>query len=174
MLFSALRPVVAATPVSISVPTLIIEALVLLGMVWLMEATVFGPVRRAWRERNQQIEAGLRAVGETRDETAEARDEVRRILTEARREAQRILDEVSQEGASLRAQQIEEATAEFQRLVGEARVQIQSEQAQAAAQLRDLVIDLALEAASKVTGQTYATPQTRELAAAAVAREGLA
>lgn len=171
-LIQPLQPVVAATPISISIPTLIIELLIFLGMVWAMETLVFGPIRRAWRERNEHIQAGLAATSATRDEAEEARAEVRRILTEARRQAQAAIDEVTGEGEGLRTRRIEEATTEFHRLVNEARVQIQAEQVQAGAQMRNLVIDLALEAAGKVSGGQYTSPEVRELAAAVVRRDG--
>jgi F-type H+-transporting ATPase subunit b len=163
---------VAATPISISIPTLVIELLIFLGMVWLMEATVFGPIRRAWRERDEAIQAGLAASSSAQNEAEEARTEVQRILNDARRQAQSAIDDVTAEGDRLRAEYVEQATAEFQRLVNEARVQIQAEQAQAAAQLRDRIIDLALEAASQVTGRSYATAEVRQLAASVVSREG--
>lgn len=159
---------VAATPVSLSVPTMAIMVVILIGMVWVMEKLLFSPVRTAWRERDQNIQSGIEASSAVRDEAAEAREEVRRILFEARREAQRSIDEVTSEGDRLRTEQTAEATAEFQRLVDEARGQIQAARTQAAAVLQDLVIDLALEAASKVAGRSYSTPEVRQLAAVAV------
>jgi F-type H+-transporting ATPase subunit b len=166
-------PFVASSPISFSVPTLVVELLIFLGMVWLMERFVFSPVRAAWREREERIQAGIEASTATRDEAIEAREEVRRILSEARREAQRSIDSVTKEGEELRTKQIEEATTEFQRLVNQARIEIQAEQAKASAQLRDQVIDLALEAASKIGGRSYDAPDTRELAASVVASGGL-
>lgn len=167
-------PVVASTPISVSIPTLIIELLIFLAMVWLMERMVFTPIRQAWRERDAAVQAGLDASTMTRDEAEESRTEVSRILRDARQNAQTSIDAAIAEGDNVRAAKIEEATAEFQRLVDEARVQIQAEQAQAAAQLRQWVVDLALEAAARVSGQSYATPDVRELAAAVVGREGWA
>lgn len=166
-------PFVAANPISISLSTLVLEVVIFLVMVWLMERLVFNPIRTAWRERNQAIEAGLVASTATRDESEEARREVRRILSEARRDSQKSLDEARAEGELLRAQRVEEATAEFQRLVAEARVQIQAEHARAGAQLKHLVIDLALEAATKVVGQPVAAPEARQVAAAVVSRAGM-
>lgn len=167
-------PVIAATPVSVSVPTLVIEALIFLAMVFFMEKLVFAPIRRAWRGREESIQAGLLASGETRNEAQGAREEVRSILTAARREAQRAIDEVTAEGNRLRGTRIEEATAEFQRLLDEARSQIRNERAQAAQQMRNLVVDLALEAAARVTGGSYGTPEARRLAASVVEQESLA
>ncbi len=165
-------PVVASTPISVSIPTLIIELLIFLGMVWLMERLVFTPIRKAWREREAAIQAGLEASSLTRDEAEESRAEVSRILREARQHAQVAIDSAIAEGDKVRAAKIGEATDEFQRLVTEARIEIQAEQAQAAAQLRQWVVDLALEAASRVSGQSYDSPEARDLAAAVVGQEG--
>ena len=168
-----LPSVVAANPISISVSTLLIEVAIFLAMVWVMDRLVFTPIRTAWRERDDAIQAGIEASTSTRDEAEEARREVRRILSEARHEAQRTIDEVRGEGEQLRAQTIDGATAEFQRLVNEARVEIQAEQVQAATQLRDVVVDLALEAASKIAHKSIDDANARELAAAVVTQARL-
>jgi F-type H+-transporting ATPase subunit b len=171
-----LTSVAAATanPITVSIPTLIVELGLFLLMVYLMERLVFGPIRTASRERDATIQAGMQASTDTRHEAEQARDEVRRILTEGRRDAQRIIDGVMAEGQQLRARQIEQAQAEFNRLVDEARQQISAERLQAAAAMRDLIVDLSLQAASRVTGSDYASPQTRELAAAVVERQAVA
>lgn len=163
-------PFVASTPISISIPTLLVELLIFLGMVWLMERLVFAPVRAAWRQRDEAIQAGIQASSVSSHEADEAREEVRRILHGARQEAQAAIDAATQEGQRIRAEYVQRATAEFQRLVADARIQIQAEQAQAAGQLRDRIIDLALVAAGQVAGRNYNTADVRELAAAVVRR----
>jgi len=170
--FLLLHSVVGATPISVSVPTLLIEVLLFGGVVWLMEGFVFAPIRKAWRERDEAIQAGLAASTATRDEAEEARIEVRSILHEARTRAQRTIDEAIAAGNEVRAARIAEANAEFERLLTDARVQIQAEQAQAAGQLRAWIVDLALAAASRVTGATYDNAEVRELASSIVGREG--
>jgi len=165
---------VAANPNSISVPTLVVEAVIFLAMVWAMEKLVFSPIRQAWRERNAAIQTGLEASTATRDEAERGRQEVRRILSEARRQSQVALDGIRAEGEKIRSQNVEEATAEFQRLLTEARAQIRAEQSQALVELKDLVVDLALEAASKVTAQPISSPEARSVAAGVVGQAGLA
>lgn len=167
-------PVLAANPIAISVPTLLIEVVIFLGMVFLLDRLVFDPIRKAWRERDALVQAGLQASTDTRLEAEEAHAEVRRILGDARRQAQKTFDEVSAEADRLRTEQLEQALAEFHRLVEEARVSIQAEQALAGEQMRNMVIDLALEAASRVTGRSYDIPEARQLAADVIARESLA
>jgi F-type H+-transporting ATPase subunit b len=161
-------------PVSISVPTLVVELVIFLGMVYLMEAMVFSPIRAKWAERNRQIQAGLASSSEGRDEAEHAREEVRRILTEARARAQSVIDEVTTAGNRERDELTSRATAEFRRLVDDARGKLQSDQELAAATLQGRVVDLALLAASNVTGQAFNEPHVRDLAAGVVQREGLA
>lgn len=163
----------ATGPVGISIPTLIIEVIIFVGMVFLMEAWVFNPIRRAWAERDRSIQEGLAASNESREEAARAREEVQRILAEGRREAQKQLDAASAAGRKTREELIARATELFRQLVDEARQQIEAERERSASALQQRIVDMALLAASRVTGQTYDQPQVRELAAAVVQREGL-
>jgi ATP synthase F0 subunit b len=160
-------------PVSISLPTIVIEAIIFLGMVWVMEALVFNPIRRAWSERDRLIQEGLASSNEGRDEADHARAEVRRLLAEARQEAQRQIDEATAAGGRLRDETVAQATAEFRRLVDDARERIALQRRRDAEALERRIVDIALEAAGRVTGQSYDQPQVRELAAAVVSQEGL-
>jgi F-type H+-transporting ATPase subunit b len=161
-------------PVSISVPTLLAEILIFLGMVWAMERLVFSPIRHVWAERDRLIQEGLASAGEGRDEAAQAREEVRRILVNARTQAQQEIDTVTTEGKRERDHLVAEATTEFKRLVAEAQQQIAAERSRSARDLSNRIVDLALQAAARVSGRSYDQPQIRELAAAVVMREGLA
>jgi F-type H+-transporting ATPase subunit b len=160
-------------PVSISVPTLVIELVIFLLTVYMMERLVFSPIRAKWAERDRLIQEGLAASTEGRDEVEQARAEVMRILQEARREAQRQIDEVTAAGNRQRDELVTAASAEFRRQVEAAQQQIRAERERSASELRGRIVDIALEAARSVTGQSYAEPQVRELAAAVVSREGL-
>jgi F-type H+-transporting ATPase subunit b len=163
----------AANPVSISVSTLVVEVVIFLLMVWAMESLVFNPIRTAWAERDRRIQEGLEASTESRDEAEHARQEVERTLLEARRQAQSDIDAATQAGDRARDELVAQATAEFRRLVDAARVDIGAERDRTAQALPDRIVDLALLAASHVTGQTYSEQRVRELAATVVSREGL-
>jgi F-type H+-transporting ATPase subunit b len=161
-------------PVSLSIPTLLIEVVIFLGTVYLMESLVFSPIRARWAERNRLIQEGLAASSEGREDVEQARAEVMRILQEARHEAQRQIDEVTASGNRLRDELVEQATAEFRRQVEAAQQQIRAERDRSASELRSRIVDIALEAARSVSGQRYEEPEVRQLAAAVVSREGLA
>src|SRR5579884_282620 len=145
---------VAAIPVSISLGTLIIELLIFLATVWLMERLVFAPIRQAWAERDRAIQEGLAASTDSRDFAEEARAEVQRILREARQQAQGEIDRATAEGSRTRDQLVAEATQEFRRLLEQARVQIGQETERAREALYGRIVDIALIAATRVSGQT--------------------
>lgn len=160
-------------PVSISLSTLIVELLIFLGTVWFMELLVFRPIRAAWAERDRRIQEGLNASDQSRDEMKQARAEVQRILTDARHQAQQQIDAAVAAGARARDELIERATEEFRRELDTARQEIRGEREQTAASLQGRIVDIALLAASRVTGQSFDQPQVRELAASVVSQEGL-
>jgi F-type H+-transporting ATPase subunit b len=160
-------------PVSISIPTLVVELVIFLLTIFMMERLVFDPIRRAWAERDRSIQEGLQASSGSAEDVQRARDEVQRILQEARREAQKHVDEATSAGNRVRDEQIAAATAEYRSMVEQARGRIAQHRDTTAAGLQQRIVDLALLAASRVTGQTFDQPQVRELAAAVVEREGL-
>ncbi|MBV9281614.1 MAG: F0F1 ATP synthase subunit B [Chloroflexi bacterium] len=160
-------------PVSISVPTLVVELVIFLFMVAAMEAWVFNPIRHAWAERDRSIQEGLEASDRSRQEAEKARAEVERILADARRRAQAEIDRGTAEGGKIRDQLVAQATQEFRQLLEQARQEVGVERQRSATTLRTHIVDIALEAASRVTGQRFDQPQVRQLAAAVVEREGL-
>jgi F-type H+-transporting ATPase subunit b len=160
-------------PVSISLSTLIVELLIFLGTVWFMEILVFQPIRAAWAERDRRIQEGLNASTQSREEVEQARAEVQRLLSEARHQAQQQIDGAVAAGARMRDELVARATEEFRKQRDAARGQIEAEREGAAASLQGRIVDMALLAASRVTGQSFDQPQVRELAATVVSREGL-
>lgn len=161
-------------PVSISLPTLVIELFIFLATVGMMERLVFQPIRYAWAERDRNIQEGLASSTEGRDEAERAADEVREILSRARREAQGKIDEATTAGGEVRDTLVAQASEEFRRLVEQARAELSVESARSRDTLQQRVVDIALLAASHVTGQSFDQPQVRELAATVVQRESLA
>jgi F-type H+-transporting ATPase subunit b len=160
-------------PVSISLPTLVVELVIFVLTVFMMERLVFDPIRRAWAERDRMIQEGLQASSGSHEEVQRAREEVQRILTDARRDAQKQIDAATADGNRMREEQVAQATERFRAQVEHARAEIQAMRDQTAAGLQQRIVDLALLAASQVTGQSFDQPQVRELAAAVVQREGL-
>jgi F-type H+-transporting ATPase subunit b len=160
-------------PVSISIPTLVVELVIFLATVWLMQTLVFEPIRIAREEREKAIQEGLAASSNSQEEAQRGAEQVREVFADARRRAQAEVDAAAARGNGLREELVAQATEEFRRLLDAARAEIAQEREQSAAKLRDRIVEISVLAATKVTGQTYEQPEVRELAAAVVEREGL-
>lgn len=160
-------------PVSISIPTLVVELVIFLATVWLMQTLVFEPIRIAREEREKAIQEGLAASSNSQEEAQRGAEQVREVYADARRRAQAEVDAAAARGNEIREELVAQASAEFRRLLDDARVEIARDREQAAERLRDRIVEISILAATKVTGQTFDGPQVRELAAAVVAREGL-
>src|SRR5438270_4340298 len=119
-------------PVRISIPTLVVELVIFLVMVWAMESLVFNPIRKAWAERDRSIQEGLAASTRSREEAERAREEVLRILDAARQKAQSEIDQGTSEGMREREMLVAEAGQEFRRLLDVARLEIAAERERAA------------------------------------------
>jgi F-type H+-transporting ATPase subunit b len=160
-------------PVSISIPTLVIELVIFLATVWLMQTLVFEPIRVARDQREKAIQEGLAASSDSQEEAQRGAEQVREVYAEARRRAQSEVDAAAARGNAIREDLVAQASAEFRRLLDSARAEIGHDREQAAERLRDRIVEISILAATKVTGQSYDQPQVRELAAAVVASEGL-
>lgn len=160
-------------PVSISLPTLVVELVIFLATVWLMQSLVFEPIRIAREAREKAIQEGLAASSNSQEEAQRGAEQVREVYAEARRQAQSEVDAAGARGNAIREDLVAQASAEFRRLLDAARGEIAHDRELAAEQLRDRIVEISILAATKVTGQTYDQPQVRELAAAVVEREGL-
>ncbi len=160
-------------PVSISIPTLVVELVIFLFTVWIMQTLVFEPVRKAREERERAVQEGLAATNTSQEEAQRGAEEVQRVYAEARRRAQAEVDAATAQGNRVREEQVANATEEFRRLLDAARADIARERETAAESLRGRIVDLSVLAASRATGYTYDSPEARELAAAVVEREGL-
>lgn len=160
-------------PVSVSIPTLVIELVIFLATVWLMQFLVFEPIRTAREKREKAIQEGLAASTTSQEEAQRGAEQVREVFAEARRGAQSEVDAAAARGNAIREDLVAQATEEFRRLLDAARKEISQDRERSAARLRERIVEISVLAATKVTGQSYDQPQVRELAAAVVEREGL-
>ncbi|MDT8369473.1 MAG: F0F1 ATP synthase subunit B [Longimicrobiales bacterium] len=134
--------------------------LVLLGILW----------KYAWGPLLEQVDAREGRIQGALDESAEARDEARRLLEEhraqladARRQANELVAEGKSAGQRLRAEIEEKARTEAQVILESARHEIAREKDQAIAELRRESVDLALAAAGRLLGEKLEAPADRAL-----------
>jgi F-type H+-transporting ATPase subunit b len=114
-------------------------------------------------ERRERIEQGLRDAEQARRDRETAEQERLQALAEARREANDILARAQKVAQETRDADIAATREELGRMRERATEEIAAEKQRALAELRGEVADLALQAASRVVGETMTDQRQRRL-----------
>ncbi|MET9022905.1 F0F1 ATP synthase subunit B [Actinopolymorpha sp. NPDC004070] len=135
-------------------PIEIILSLIVFGILFYVVRTWVAPrFEKAFAERAEAIEGGLKRAEETQAEAKAALERYQQQLAEARHEASRIREEAKEQGAAIVAEMREQAQAEAQRIVAQAHTQLEAERQQALLQLRSEIGDLSTQLASRIVGE---------------------
>lgn len=134
--------------------------LLFLAIIWTF---AFKPVSRMLEERRSRIEQGLKDAEQARGDRENAEAERVGTLAEARREANDILARAQKVAQESRDADIAATKEELERLRARAASDIEAEKVRAIGELRAEVADLALQAASRVVGETMSSDRERRL-----------
>jgi F-type H+-transporting ATPase subunit b len=133
---------------------------VFLALLWTF---ALKPVAKILSDRKERIEAGLRDAEQARKDRESAEQERLAALAEARREANDILARAQKVAQETRDADIAATRDELTRMRERATDEIAAEKQRALAELRSEVADLALQAASRVVGETMTDQRQRRL-----------
>lgn len=136
------------------------NAVVFLVLIWTF---AFKPVSKMLDDRRARIEQGLKDAEQARTDRENAESERVATLAEARRESNEILARAQKVAQELRDTDIKATKDELERLRVRAAAEIEAEKTRAIGELRAEVADLALEAASRVIGETMTGDRERRL-----------
>lgn len=109
-------------------------------------------IRKALEDAQRAKEEAERLMGENKRNLARAEEEVQKIIREGRETAERI-----------RAEILEKARKEADMMIERAREEIERHREQAMLQLRTQVVDLAIQIASKLLGETLNEQKHKKL-----------
>jgi F-type H+-transporting ATPase subunit b len=161
-----------ATGLQINLFWIIVASLNFILLFVLLSVFALGPLRRMLDERRARIEEGLRDAEQARRDRESAEAERVAALQEARREANDIITRAQKVAQDSRDADIAATKAELERLRDRASAEIDAEKQRAISDLRAEVADLALQAASKVVGETLNTERERRLVREFLAESG--
>jgi len=133
---------------------------VFLAIIWTF---AFKPVSRMLSERKERIEEGLRDAEQARKDREAAESERLAALQEARREANDVLTRAQKVADESRQRDIAATREDVERIRARATADIEAEKLRAIGELRAEVADLALQAASRVVGETMNDERQRRL-----------
>ncbi|MFC8723115.1 hypothetical protein [Kitasatospora sp. NPDC057198] len=152
-------------PLKPNVPELILGLIVFFALFWVLGKVLLPRIERTLAERHDRTDGGIARAEAARAEAERIRQEFQAELAAARHEAAAIRQTAAEEGAALVAALRAEGLQQREQLVAEAQVQLAADKVLAEAELREDVIKLASELASRVVGEPLGDlPATRAVA----------
>jgi F-type H+-transporting ATPase subunit b len=115
---------------------------------------LYKPVLGMLDQRAQRVREGLQAADRSKEQAAEAEQEVSKQLDEARRQGQTLIAQAQEASGRIQEESRSAARREAETLLERARSEIQLERDQAIAELRKEFADITVTAAEKVIGQS--------------------
>ena len=161
-------PLAANALISVTPGLMIWTIVCFLIALWVLKRYAFGPIQRMIDERRERIRRSLEDAEEAREEARRLLEEHRSLIGQARSEGEQILAEARRVAESQRERVKEETEAERQRRLEDIQRQIEAETQRALGQIRAEVAELAVVAASKVTGKVLDAQDDRRLIEEAV------
>ena len=136
--------------------TFIIVLIVLSRVAW-------KPLLGALEEREGTIRDSLQQAQSDREEAAAQLAEHKQLVEEARRDRAEARERGQREAEQLKEQILGEARAERERMLEQSERQVEAAMTQARAEMRQLVVDLSIQAAEKLMVKNLDDPTQRRL-----------
>lgn len=147
-------------------PAEFLPALVAFLAIWFVMAKFAWPsIVKMMEKRELKIKGDLDSAEKMKLEAQKAREESERAIAEAQAKAQQIIAEAKREAEAQRSHIITDAQRNAQGLIEKAHDAITTERKKAMIELSGFVIDLSVEIASKIVGESLSEDDERALAA---------
>ena len=132
--------------------TFFAELIAFILMILILGKWAYPRIIKAATEREDKIEAGLRAAAESEERLAKVQVEVQQTLDDARNQARDILNRAHQEATADTAEVLAKARADAEGVVERARTEIGAERDRAIQDLRAEVAKMLVSASERVLG----------------------
>ncbi|MEO7711384.1 MAG: F0F1 ATP synthase subunit B [Gemmatimonadaceae bacterium] len=137
--------------------------LIFVILLFVLSKFAFKPITAAVEAREQALQKAMDDAKRDREEAAKLLAEHRANLDASRAEGQQLIADARAAAERVRAELVEQAHAEQQKMLERARAEISAERTKAIAELRREAVDLAILGAGKVIGQNLDRDANRKL-----------
>lgn len=146
----------APNPLIPHLPEVIVGLVAFALLYFFLSRRAFPLFERAFRERTERIEGGLRRAEEAQAEAARALAQYRAQLADARGEANRIREEAREQGQAILEELRAKAQEDSARITARGEAQLLAERQQVVTSLRAEIGQLAVDLAERIVGTTLA------------------
>ncbi|MFN0208085.1 MAG: F0F1 ATP synthase subunit B [Planctomycetota bacterium] len=122
---------------------------------------VWGPMARALHERDHHAEEAVKAAEAAKAAAENAKNEVEKRLADATKESARMIVEARSMGEAQARDVIAQAQTQSQQILDRAKSEIEREKSKALAEIRETVVDISIDAATKVVGRAVGDDDQR-------------
>lgn len=147
---------------------LVFQIIAFLILVWALGKFVYPWLMKSVDERQEAIEASVKAAAAAEEKAAEAQDEIGKLLKEARAEAKEIVTTAKDEAAAMVAGSEDKAKKRAEKIVADAHDQLEKDIIAARKALHNDTIELVALATEKVVGKTVNDSVDKKIIAEAV------
>jgi F-type H+-transporting ATPase subunit b len=133
--------------------TIIGQTIAMIVFVWFCMKFIWPPVMQALDDRRQQIADGLAAAEKGQQELIKAQARFEETIRESRDQAAEIIRQAELRSREIVAEAQQNAVAEGERLIAQARSEIEQEANRARDVLRGQVAEIAMEGAGRLLGR---------------------
>ncbi len=142
---------------------LILWTIIIFCLFWgLIGWKAFGPIARALKAREADIQGALDEAKKAREEMASLRAENEELLQKAREERASMLKEAKDTKNKIISEAKEKAKSEANKIIHDAKIEIDNEKKSALAEVKDQVGLMALEIAEKVIRKELSGDKAQE------------
>ncbi|OGO50397.1 MAG: ATP synthase F0 subunit B [Chloroflexi bacterium RBG_16_68_14] len=138
----------------INIPLLVAQVINFFVVLLALRFFLYRPVLNLLDRRAQRVREGLEAAEQSKEQAAQAEQQVAQQLEGARRQGQALIAQAQESANRIQEDARSQARRESEALLERARNEIQLERDQAIAELRKEFGDLTVRAAEKVIGQS--------------------
>lgn len=147
---------------------LVFQIIAFLILVWALGKFVYPWLMKSVDERQEAIEASVKAAAAAEEKAAEAQDEIGKLLKEARAEAKEIVATAKDEAVAMVAASEDKAKKRAEKIVSDAHDQLEKDIIAARKALHNDTIELVALATEKVVGKTVNDSVDKKIIAEAV------
>ncbi len=138
-------------------------AVTFLLLVFILSKVAWKPIVTALNEREKNIQSSIDRAEEAKREAEKILAEVKAERAKAQVEADKIVSDAKAYAEKVRAELIEKANLEARKILADAKTEIELAKQRAMEELKDTVVDLAIEAAAKIIQHHLDAERQREL-----------
>ncbi|MCH7511106.1 MAG: F0F1 ATP synthase subunit B [Chloroflexi bacterium] len=147
----------------LNVPVLVAQLVNFFLLLVVLRIFLYKPILNMLAQRAQRVKEGLEAAEQSKEQAAQADQEVAQQLEQARQQSQTNIAKAQEAASRIQEEARSQARRDAEVLLERARSEIQLERDQAIAELRREFADLTVSAAEKVIGQSLDRQAHRRL-----------